>query len=95
MPGNGAVARRHKMHDAQGIFRSEREWRMLFDGAGFALVASGRVGSRALSRRHTGFAQLDYLYQRWFVLRRRAALPSLAMREVQERACAHHGSHQG
>ena len=83
-----AVAHRHTAHDRHGIFRGEREWRTLFDGAGFATVASGRVGSRGLSRLHTGVGRLDYLYQRWFLLRRRPSLPEPAAQEVYMHTCA-------
>ena len=69
VPGNRAVARRQHTHDKKGLFRTQVTWSAMMGRAGWNVSDFGMVGSRALSRRHSGVGRLDYLYQRYFVLR--------------------------
>ena len=65
------VARRNKAHDPHGIFRSDAEWKRLFERVpGFRLVRDGYVGA---PRQSNGFAvgvhgDEERCFSKWYVL---------------------------
>ena len=98
IPSDAAVAHRHFVHDAKGIFRTRRSWHKMLIAAGFRLRGETAVGSRNLSlavglsrdqaRMNSGWAaRLDYRHQHalWF----QADLPRTA-RAVSEARCRAH-----
>lgn len=63
VPLNQAVSARNFKHDMYGIFRTENEWRALFNAAGFEMRASGVVGDAKHAK-----LRLSRAFQRYFVL---------------------------
>ena len=69
VPADAQIMARHRIHDANGTFRTQEEWEELFADAGFRVDMVGSVGSPALS--HLKFqksSRLDWRFQRYFLL---------------------------